>query len=198
MSKKMRELLAKLQAAKAKAAELQGKDGATLEEINAAAEEIRTVNAKLEMQKSIDEGHQFDENGTEITEARHSTDEPEDRFASVDYRRAFMMESIEYGEKDGTNDVYATLTMREKKILTAVKSGTTSVGSSKTRSLSTAATQTKADNCTVTRGDTLSGICRKYYGDSSLSTKLAKYNGIKNASLIRDGQIIKLPAKSQL
>lgn len=109
-----------------------------------------------------------------------------------------MMESIGYGEKDGTNDVYATLTMREKKILTAVKSGTTSVGSSKARAVSVAATQTKAASCMVVRGDTLSGICRKHYGDASLSTKLAKYNGIKNASLIRDGQIIKLPAKSQL
>lgn len=109
-----------------------------------------------------------------------------------------QMESIDYGEKDGTNDVYATLTMREKKILTAVQPGVTMKSVSLTRSYSAGSTQNKANSYTVVRGDTLSGICRKQYGDAGLYPKLATYNGIKNASLISVGQVIKLPDKSQL
>jgi len=109
-----------------------------------------------------------------------------------------ILESIDYGEKDGTNDVYATLTFREMKILTAVQSGTTTVSGSLSRNYSSGAAANKANSCTVARGDTLSGICRKYYGNSGLYTKLAKYNGIKNPSLIYPGQVIKLPPLGQL
>lgn len=108
------------------------------------------------------------------------------------------LESIEYGEKDGTNDVYATLTFREIKQLAAVQSGTTSAGSSLVRASSSTATPVKASAYTVTSGDTLSSICRKQYGDATLYAKLAAYNGIKNANLIRMGQVLKMPAKSQL
>jgi len=108
------------------------------------------------------------------------------------------LESIDpVGERDGTNDVYATITMREQKILTAVQTGTTFTTASLSRSYS-AGTVAKANSYQVVRGDTLSGICRKQYGDANLYAKLAKYNGIKNPSLISIGQIIKLPDKSQL
>ena len=50
----------------------------------------------------------------------------------------------------------------------------------------------------IKKGDVLSAICRKYYGDSSLSTKLAKYNNIKNVNLIYAGKTLKLPDKSKL
>ncbi|QEY34612.1 LysM peptidoglycan-binding domain-containing protein [Caproiciproducens galactitolivorans] len=109
-----------------------------------------------------------------------------------------IMESIDYGERDGSNDVYATLTFREKRILTAVQSGTTTKSGNLSRSYSAGATQSKTSSCKVVKGDTLSAICRKYYGDSSLYAKLAKYNGIKNPNLIRIGQIIKLPPAAQL
>ncbi len=108
------------------------------------------------------------------------------------------VESIEFGEKDGTNDVYATLTFREFKELTAVKAGTTKTGSSTARASSAAATPVKSAAYTAARGDTLSSICRKQYGDASLYAKLAKYNGIKNPNILKTGQIIKMPAKSQL
>ena len=50
----------------------------------------------------------------------------------------------------------------------------------------------------IASGDTLSGISRKFYGDSSLYGKLASYNGIKNANLIRAGGTIKIPDKGKL
>ncbi len=108
------------------------------------------------------------------------------------------MENIEYGEKDGTNDVYATLTMREQRELAVVKVQTTSSGSgSISRSLSAGpAAQTSA--YTIKSGDTLSAICRKFYGDATLYSKLAAYNGIKNANLIKVGSTLKMPSKSQL
>ena len=51
---------------------------------------------------------------------------------------------------------------------------------------------------TIKKGDTLSGICRQAYGDSSLYGKLAQYNGIKNANIIYAGNTIKIPDKSIL
>ena len=51
---------------------------------------------------------------------------------------------------------------------------------------------------TIQSGDTLWGICRKFYGDGTLAYKLADYNGIKNANLIYDGDTLKLPEKSLL
>ena len=50
----------------------------------------------------------------------------------------------------------------------------------------------KARSHKVVRGDTLAKIAQKY--DSTVA-ELSKLNGIKNASLIRVGQVIKLPAE---
>ena len=53
-------------------------------------------------------------------------------------------------------------------------------------------------NHTVQPGDTLSGICRKYYGNANLYPKLAAYNNIKNPDLIYDGSVLKIPPASAL
>ena len=50
----------------------------------------------------------------------------------------------------------------------------------------------------VASGDTLWGICRKFYSAPTLCWKLAKYNGIQNANLIYPGQILKIPEKKEL
>lgn len=105
-----------------------------------------------------------------------------------------LIKEIMYGEKDGTGDVYATITMREYRQLSAVQVSKTG---NATRSIEKKTSSTP-QTYTVKKGDTLSAICRKYYGDSTLYSKLAKYNGIKNPNLIRVGQIIKLPDKSLL
>lgn len=106
-----------------------------------------------------------------------------------------LINEIMYGEKDGTGDVYATITMREYRKLSAVqvtKTGTGNVVRSNEKTTSTPQTYV------VKKGDTLSAICRKYYGNAALYAKLSSYNSIKNPNLIYVGQVIKLPDKSLL
>lgn len=104
-----------------------------------------------------------------------------------------FVQEITYGERDGTEDVYASITLREHRELTVIQTKKTgnSTRKSEKRSVS-------IQNYTIKKGDTLSAICRKYYGDSSLYKKLASYNNIKNPNLIIAGKTIKLPDKSLL
>jgi LysM repeat protein len=104
-----------------------------------------------------------------------------------------LIAEIVYGEKDGTGDVYATITMRKYRELSAVQMSNT--GNS---ARSTKRTTVAVQAYTIKSGDTLSAICRKYYGDASLYPKLASYNGIKNPHLIYAGNTIKLPDKNLL
>lgn len=66
MSKELRELFNKLKNLQDQAGSLVNKEGVTATEINEKTEEIKTVKAKIEAQKLIDEGEIFDENGTKI------------------------------------------------------------------------------------------------------------------------------------
>lgn len=100
-----------------------------------------------------------------------------------------IIEEIKDGEKDGTNDIYYTLSIREYRQVQSTK-----MQSNKTNASRSASTQTTTSSYVVKKGDTLSTVCRKFYGDSSLYTKLAKYNGIKNPSLISIGKTLKLPS----
>lgn len=45
---------------------------------------------------------------------------------------------------------------------------------------------------TVKQGDTLWGICKRFLGDGSKYSQIAKLNDIKNPNLIKVGQVIKL------
>ncbi len=104
-----------------------------------------------------------------------------------------IITDISYGEKDGTNDVYATISLREYRRLAAVqpdKTGNSARGSDKDSA--------GTESYVIKAGDTLSAICRKQYGDASLYQKLAVYNGIKNPNLIYAGNKIKLPGKALL
>lgn len=47
---------------------------------------------------------------------------------------------------------------------------------------------------TVQRGDTLSKIARRAYGDAALATKLAEYNGLRSPDWIRVNQVLTLPS----
>lgn len=105
-----------------------------------------------------------------------------------------FIEEITCSEKDGTGDVYATIYLREYRTLkvAAVSTETGNV----TRE--TERTDPPVQTHVVKSGDTLSAICRKYYGNASLYPGLAKYNNIKNPHLIYVGQVIKLPSKNLL
>lgn len=106
-----------------------------------------------------------------------------------------LVESINYSEQDGTNDIYASISLRQYRELSAPKVEKAGSGN-KARSATIAVV--KADSYTIRKGDTLSSICRKFYGDTSLYSKLAEINNIKNPNLIITGRTLKIPDKIQL
>lgn len=93
MSREMRQLLSDLQAKQAHAQTLMSKEGVTADEINSTLAEVNAIKAKIEMQKAIDEGKTFNDQGIEVVQA--PTPAPggnakADKFSSVEYRQAFM------------------------------------------------------------------------------------------------------------
>ena len=107
-----------------------------------------------------------------------------------------FIESIKFKEQDGTGDVYADINVAQCRVLSTADSSIKSETGNNARS----ETESKKAETpyTIKKGDTLGGICRLYYGDSSLYSKLAAYNGIKNANIIYAGNTIKIPDKSVL
>lgn len=106
-----------------------------------------------------------------------------------------LIESISYSEQDGTNDVYASIALREYRELSATKIESTS---SKNIVRASSEPAVKAETYLIKSGDTLSAICRKFYGDAMLYPKLAAANNIKNPHLIYAGHTLKIPDRSQL
>lgn len=92
MSKELRDLLDELKSKSAEAQALQSKAGVTVEELNAKLNEIKTIKAKIETQKALDSGKNFDANGNVITDPIKppASKEEEDKFSSLEYRKAFM------------------------------------------------------------------------------------------------------------
>ena len=105
-----------------------------------------------------------------------------------------LVENISYGERDGSNDVYATVTLREYRQPLPVKLDTGTQNDARTD----AAPQTDVIHYTIKSGDSLWSICRKYYGKPTLYPKLAAYNGIKNPNLIITGHTLKIPPVEML
>ena len=99
---------------------------------------------------------------------------------------------------------YCTLTLRRHRQPNPVRLVGDGQQAAQTAAVSTPAratdmpAQTAVQNHTVQPGDTLSGICRKYYGNANLYPKLAAYNNIKNPDLIYDGSVLKIPPASAL
>lgn len=116
-----------------------------------------------------------------------------------------LLENLQYRQQEGVGDYYCVLTMRRHRqpnLVRLVGDEGTSSGQAAAVSTPARATQTPAQtavqNHTVQPGDTLSGICRKYYGNANLYPKLAAYNSIKNPDLIYDGSVLKIPPASAL
>lgn len=106
------------------------------------------------------------------------------------------IESIQYEEKDGSGDVYATISLREYVDLETATVSTldTSSGTGGTQNsgqTQSAATQTY----TIASGDTLSALCRRFYGNGSSKyyNALAAYNNITNPHLIYAGATLVIP-----
>ena len=107
------------------------------------------------------------------------------------------IENFQYGEKDGTNDVYYTITLRRHMPVQAVQS-TDSTSSEITNTRTTPLNIATPQQYTIQRGDTLWSLCKKFYGDPLLYPKLAKANNIPNPDLIYDGNILIIPDKNSL
>ena len=108
-----------------------------------------------------------------------------------------QLESMDYGERDGTNDVYATLTLQERRDLKAVLVQSKAKSTNSSRGPSSGSVSSVRPY-KIQSGDTLWSICKKYYGQPTLYSKLASYNGIKNPNLIYAGSTIKIPPKGSL
>ena len=110
---------------------------------------------------------------------------------------AVLLEGVTYREQDGTNDLYADLTLRQY-----VRPETPSIpvqaqaAPAASRDSATGASQ--ARTYTVEAGDTMWDICRRFYGDGALCWELADYNQVANANLIYPGQVFSIPPRSAL
>lgn len=109
------------------------------------------------------------------------------------------IEDVTQGESDGTGDRSITVSVREYCDLEA-KETETAAGTQNSGRAVDASPSKKAQAYTIVSGDTLSMICRRYYGKSTAKyyNALAKYNGIKNPHLIYPGATIQIPSEAVL
>ena len=114
----------------------------------------------------------------------------------TDINRPVLLGPLEYGEQDGTNDVYCKLLLNEYRYLDEVQVEKYTQNSG--RSSETSNQPQTAGSYTVVSGDCLWTICQKFYGDGSLAYKLATANGINSSYLIFPGQVLTLPDKATL
>ena len=108
------------------------------------------------------------------------------------------IEDVTQGETDGTGDRYITVAVREYCDLEAVEVAAATGTQNGGRAADASSGKTQA--YTIVSGDTLSVICRRYYGKSAAKyyNALAKYNGIKNPHLIYPGVTIQIPPETTL
>lgn len=107
------------------------------------------------------------------------------------------IETLKYGEQDGTGDVYYDLTLKEyraveiKKTKLKEKKKNTKKKSKPKRP----ATKKKTKTYTVKSGDCLWNIAKKFYGNGAQYTKIYNANKgkIKNPNLIYPGQVLTIP-----
>lgn len=108
-----------------------------------------------------------------------------------------LIEEITQGERDGTNDLYITIAMRQYQRLEAPVLALSSGGEETARDAGTGANSTKT--YTVVKGDCMWGIAKKFYGNGSLYPRLAAANpSVKNQNLIYPGQVLTIPPLNEL
>ena len=107
------------------------------------------------------------------------------------------IETLKYGEQDGTGDVYYDLTLKEyraveiKKTKLKKKKKTTKKKSKPKRP----AAKKKTKTYTVKSGDCLWNIAKRFYGNGAQYTQIYNANRgkIKNPNLIYPGQVLTIP-----
>ena len=112
------------------------------------------------------------------------------------------LETVEWEERDGTGDIYVTLSPREWTALEAAETADAAQNRGRQDGENSSG---RLDGGTVQRytivsGDTLSAICRRYYGKYTAQyyNALARYNGIKNPHLIYPGRVLQIPPETVL
>ena len=109
-----------------------------------------------------------------------------------------LIESIDQGERDGTNDLYITIRMMQYRKPEVPVLAVSGGGAQTSRDDSTGAAQERT--YTIQSGDTLWGIAKKFYGSGTEYKRLAQANQdqIQNPNLIYPGQTIVIPASDDL
>lgn len=110
----------------------------------------------------------------------------------TDINKEFLIENFEYGERDGTGDVYYSISFVEyKRISIPIVKKTNPVPAPSRPTPPAPANRTYK----VKKGDCLWNIAKKYYGKGSLYTKIynANKDKIKNPNLIYPGQVFIIP-----
>lgn len=114
---------------------------------------------------------------------------------------AVRIVSCEYGEKDGTKDVYYSIKLKEVRQVTIKKlnDGDSNTNNSKPAdSTNDKKEDGKQKTHTVVKGDTMWDLAQKYYGKGSLHTKIreankTKYPDLKKANIIYPGWVLIIP-----
>lgn len=109
----------------------------------------------------------------------------------TDINKIYYIEDFRYGERNGSKDVYYSISFREyKSIKVKTISSTTSTSNTATSTSVRPASPPKPTTYTIKKGDTLWAIAKKYYGDGNKYKELASKNNIKNPDKIYVGQVI--------
>lgn len=112
---------------------------------------------------------------------------------------AVLLEGVTYREQDGTNDLYADITLRqytrpETPVLPAEPSAS---GAGTAASRDSATGTATAKTCTVA-AVTPCGASPRYYGDGSLAWRLAAANGHRQRQPDPPRQVLTIPPLAQL
>lgn len=114
-------------------------------------------------------------------------------FTETNINMAMLIENFDYGQKDGTKDVYFSISLKEYVFLNAKKLSTSGATTTKT---ALAGSKSTLKKWKINYGDTLTGIALAKFGDSSRYKEILKLNKnlIKNPNSLKDlaGQVIKL------
>lgn len=104
------------------------------------------------------------------------------------------IETLKYGEQDGTGDVYYDLTLKEYRAVEIKKTKLKETKKKKSKPKRPAAKK-KTKTYTVKSGDCLWNIAKRFYGNGAQYTKIYNANRgkIKNPNLIYPGQVLTIP-----